>query len=115
MSRALSVGTDPARAAAFLDGFLAGSGLVLIHDRSLLEIIDAWITSVNPQLFDDLLPLLRRSFARFATGERRQIGERVKQMEHGAPIDSSVLDDDIDLERAQRVIPLVESMLGLRR
>ena len=76
MSRALSRGTEPADAAAWLEGFLAGSGLVLAHDRTLLRLIDQWLAGLEPDRFEQVLPLLRRTFAAFTGPERRTIGDR---------------------------------------
>ena len=39
LSRALSAGTPPAAGAAFVEGFLAGSGTVLVHDVELLDVL----------------------------------------------------------------------------
>ena len=74
LARTMSPGTDPARAAAWLEGFLQGSGLVLVHDDALLDLIDTWLTGLAPERFADVLPLLRRTFGAFAAPERRQIG-----------------------------------------
>ena len=79
---AVSPAGDPAHAAAWVEGFLANSGLLLLHDEHLLPVLDAWVTAVSPETFTQLLPLLRRTFATFSTAERRQIGERVRR---GAP------------------------------
>ncbi len=76
MSRALSRGTEPAEAAAWLEGFLAGSGLVLAHDRTLLRLIDHWLAGLEADRFEQVLPLLRRTFAGFTGPERRTIGDR---------------------------------------
>ncbi len=51
LSRALSVGTTPAAGAAFVEGFLAGSGTVLVHDAELLDVIDGWVSSLAPDAF----------------------------------------------------------------
>ena len=37
------------------------------------------MAGVDYDQFIELLPILRRAFAKFATGERRQIGEKAKQ------------------------------------
>src|SRR6202011_4176194 len=71
LSRALSVGTPPAHGAAFVEGFLAGSGTVLLHDRSLLSILDEWVVSLAADAFGDVVPLLRRTFGAFDVAERR--------------------------------------------
>ncbi|CAN0500372.1 unnamed protein product, partial [Phaeothamnion confervicola] len=74
LSRALSVGTTPAVGAAFVEGFLAGSGTVLVHDAELLDVIDAWVSSLGPDAFIATAPLLRRTFGAFEPAERRQLG-----------------------------------------
>ena len=40
LSQALSPGTPPDVGAAFVEGFLAGSGTVLVHDTDLLGVVD---------------------------------------------------------------------------
>jgi hypothetical protein len=80
MSRALSRGTEPASAAGWLEGFLAGSGLVLAHDRTLLQLIDQWLTGLDAERFEHVLPLLRRTFATFTGPERRTIGDRLPHL-----------------------------------
>ena len=74
LGRALSPGTPPAVGAAFVEGFLAGSGTVLIHDADLWAVVDRWLSSLTPQAFDETVPLLRRTFGSFESAERRQLG-----------------------------------------
>ena len=74
LGRALSPGTPPATGAAFVEGFLAGSGTVLVHDAELLAIVDRWLSSLTPHAFDETVPLLRRTFGAFEAAERRQLG-----------------------------------------
>jgi hypothetical protein len=78
MARALSPGTPPASAAAWLEGFLAESGLLLAHDREMLRLIDQWLGGLDGERFEEVLPLLRRTFSTFTAPERRTIGERIK-------------------------------------
>ncbi len=77
LGRALSGGTPPAVGAAFVEGFLAGSGSVLVHDADLLSVVDRWLSSLAPQAFDETVPLLRRTFGSFEPAERRQLGRLV--------------------------------------
>lgn len=77
LGRALARGTEPAAAAAWLDGFLAGTGQVLVHDATLLGLIDRWMCGLPDDLFTAVVPLLRRTFGTFSAGERRAIGGRV--------------------------------------
>ncbi len=73
LSQALSAGTPPASGAAFVEGFLAGSGSVLIHDADLLAVLDGWVSSLRPDAFDAVVALLRRTFGAFEAAERRQL------------------------------------------
>jgi hypothetical protein len=112
MAATLSAGEDPGRAAAWVEGFLSGSGLILLHDRSLLELVDGWLAGVNDEVFPDVLPLLRRTFATFGAAERRQLAQRVKRLGDDSP-ERSPLDDDLDHERAALVVPVLTRLLGL--
>lgn len=79
MGLALSAGTGPAESAGWIEGFLAGGGMLLVHDEKLLALVDGWLTGVSPQAFGDVLPLLRRTFAEFEPGVRRTVGELVRR------------------------------------
>jgi hypothetical protein len=70
-SLALSKSVDPARAAAWIDGFLRGSGTLLLHDEALFNVLDQWLVALNEEAFTQLLPLLRRTFSTFPKPERR--------------------------------------------
>ncbi|GAB3145190.1 DUF5682 family protein [Microbispora hainanensis] len=78
MARAMSPGNPPARSAAWMEGFLSGGGLLLVHDPRLLAAVDAWLAGLSPEAFVDVLPLLRRTFGAFPAPERRMIGRRVR-------------------------------------
>ncbi|MBY8862537.1 DUF5682 family protein [Nocardia sp. CA2R105] len=83
LSAALSVGHDPAEKAAWIDGFLGGRGLLLVHDRNLLHRIDIWLRSLDEDQFVATLPLLRRTFGAFESGERQAIAQAVRD---GGPV-----------------------------
>lgn len=115
LSAALSPGEEPARAAAWVEGLVAGSGLLLVHHDSLLTALDEWVAAVRPETFDDLLPLLRRSFSMFQPGERHQLGQAVRHLGgggSGGPARVGLDDAEIDRERAEAVLPLVRLLLG---
>src|SRR5262249_15638477 len=38
---------DPAQAAAWVEGFLRGSGLVLLHDDALWSVLDEWLAGLR--------------------------------------------------------------------
>jgi hypothetical protein len=116
MGLALSRASDPPQAAAWIEGFLAGSGLVLLHDDMLWNVLDSWLMSLNSETFTALLPLLRRTFATFEAPERRRLGERARMGSDGwqVPIKGTASHTvAIDTERAERVLPLVGMLLGL--
>lgn len=112
MRLALTTAVEPSQAAAWVEGFLGGSGLILLHDEALLGILDHWVTNLSGQSFQALFPLLRRTFALFPPAERRQIGERLSRVGAlAAP--GAEAGPQLDLERAQAVLPMVARLLGL--
>jgi hypothetical protein len=66
---------------------------------------------LTSEAFAQLLPLLRRTFAGFPAPERRQLGERVKRS--GAARGPATVEADVDVERADWVLPLAARLLGL--
>lgn len=104
---ALSHAAAPPAAAAWMEGFLAGSGAVLLHDAALLPILDAWLTTLSEERFVEALPLVRRTLATFQAGERRLIGERIR----GGPARQAST-DGFDPARAARVLPVLRLLLG---
>jgi hypothetical protein len=111
--RRLGLALSPAVAAteaAWIEGLLGGSGLLLIHEPTLLGLIDAWLCTLSDERFNDVLPLLRRAFARFEPPERRQIGERLKSG-RAAPQAAAVA--TLDAERVALVLPTLKRLLGI--
>lgn len=113
MDQALSRATDPLQAGAWLEGFLTGSGLALIHDRTLLALVDRWLARASDDGFRTVLPVLRRTFSTFAAAERRQIGERVRG---GVDLVAAPpAQRELDAERAELVIPVLAQLLEVSR
>jgi hypothetical protein len=113
LSRVLTPGTPPAEGAAFVEGFLAGTGTVLVHDRELLGLLDEWIGWLPAEAFTDALPLLRRTFATFEPSERRLIGELVRQ--NGAPAAAPTADGELDEERVALALATMAELLGVEQ
>ncbi len=109
MDRALSRATPPLEAGAWLEGFLAGSGLTLIHDATLLGLVDAWLTAAREDAFTTVLPVLRRTFSSFSRAERRQLGERVR----GGAAPRATVEAGVDSERAGLVIGVLARLLEI--
>jgi hypothetical protein len=109
---ALSTANAPSHSAAWLDGFLRNSGILLLHDQALWKVVDDWVTALSAEHFNAALPLLRRTFSTFAPAERRQMGERVARgTTHAAS--PAVASDQFDEERANKALPLLARLLGL--
>jgi hypothetical protein len=113
MSLAIAVASEPARAAAWIEGFLRGSGELLYHDQGLLGLFDRWLTGLPAEAFLQLLPLLRRTFATFEAPVRRNLGEKAKRGVQAVPLESRVAQDQFDQERAASILPLLTRLLGL--
>ncbi|HEY1625053.1 MAG TPA: DUF5682 family protein [Streptosporangiaceae bacterium] len=115
MTRELSAGALPPVAAGWVEGFLSGSGLLLVHDERLLRLTDTWLAGLDADTFQAVLPALRRTFGTFAPPERRAIGERavrlgdVQRPDSGQQPDT----DDYDIERAAAAVRTVADILGL--
>ncbi|MGA4865120.1 DUF5682 family protein [Streptomyces lavendulocolor] len=123
MGLALSPGTPPAEAAAWIEGFVGGGGadpgggMLLVHDERLLGLVDAWLTGVPAEAFTDVLPLLRRTFSAYEPGVRRTLGELVRR---GPAVDGPARAEaavpgfaaELDASRADAVLPLLRLLLG---
>ncbi len=108
MEYSLSQATPPLEAAQWLEGFLQGSGLLLLHNHSLWSLLDAWVDGLNEDIFRDTLPLLRRTFSRFPAPERERMLGLAKQ---GQVVEKIAEAADYEEDRAGRVVALVRRLL----
>lgn len=107
---ALSNRSDVTQAVRWLEGFLHGSGLLLIHNPALWQVLDGWVDELDPATFEEVLPLLRRAFAQFTPGERERMLQLAANPEQGSTIES---EDKYDPARAAKILPTVQQLLGL--
>ncbi|MEU6464512.1 DUF5682 family protein [Streptomyces sp. NPDC046976] len=119
MGVALSRGTPPVEAAAWIEGFVGGGGgMLLVHDERLLGLVDTWLTGVPAEAFTDVLPLLRRTFAAYDPGVRRTLGELVRRGSggRGGPVVRGLtapgFGAEPDAERGAAVLPVLRLLLG---
>jgi hypothetical protein len=116
LARALSAGPE---AVAWLEGFVRGSGSLLLRDEPLWNLIDDWLSSLSAETFEAVLPLLRRAFSQFTGPEREQMGNKVRARHRAAGAVAAVApsagadeNDDWDESRARRVLAVVAIALG---
>lgn len=113
IGQALSRGAEPKVAAAWIDGFLRNSGLVLVHDQDLFGLVDDWLAGLGRDAFETVLPLVRRTTSTFSAPERRAIGERAKQARGAGASSGAVAAGGYDPERGALVLPILATILGL--
>ncbi|MCP3818869.1 DUF5682 family protein [Streptomyces sp. A3M-1-3] len=124
MALALSAGTAPGDAAAWVEGFVGGSaggGMLLVHDERLLSLLDSWLTAVPADAFTDVLPLLRRTFSAYEPGVRRTLGELVRRGPAGragpaAGATAAAVPGfaaELDPQRADAVLPVLRLLLDM--
>ncbi|HEU5228812.1 MAG TPA: DUF5682 family protein [Ktedonobacteraceae bacterium] len=115
---ALSLATPAPQAASWIEGVLHGSGMLVLHQDGLWRALDAWMSELPLDVFDALLPILRRSFSGFQAPERQQMGEKVKRLHTSSPAHSGqtmggVAQSDLDQERADKILPVLAQIMGV--
>lgn len=108
----LSAGAEPAKAAAWLDGFLNRNAVVLLHDADVWRLVDDWLAGLQGEHFVRVLPLVRRTFSAFSAGERRDLGQRAGRGATSAASTARV-EAGWDEERAALPVPLLRRLLGV--
>ncbi len=112
LARALSARADAGYAVRWLEGFLRGSGLLLLRDGALWQLLDDWLCGLPGAAFEETLPMLRRAFAQFPWPERRQMGERVRAGRSGAGPAAVAATDAWDEDRVRQILPVLAAVLG---
>ncbi|BAV07774.1 hypothetical protein SAMN05421788_103124 [Filimonas lacunae] len=107
---AVSPSLSPGLAAAWLEGFLKGSGTLLLVDATLWQVVNNWVQQLNEEAFVQVLPLLRRTFSGFTAPERRKLGEKVKQGDAGVTARQGP--QLIHEQRAAQGLPVIGQLLG---
>lgn len=119
LSRALSAnpgrradaGSPAADQAHWIEGFLAGGALLLIHDDRVLALVDEWVRGLDGDDFLVALPLLRRTFGAFEPAERRNLASRTRRL-GAATTSSGALPEQRDVGRAAAALAMVDAILG---
>lgn len=108
-----SVGNATADIAYWFEGFLRSSGALLLLDDHLWELVNGWVCDLSDADFKELLPIIRRTFSLFTSVERRKLGEKARGYEENSKASSVSVGTSCNDAEAQKVLPLVCSLLGL--
>jgi hypothetical protein len=109
LSAALSRAEGPGKAAEWLEGFLHGSGQLLLHSPELWQLLDEWLQSLDYEVFREALPVLRRTFAQFHGEERKQMFDLAK----GGLKNNEARTQTYDEQRASLALKGIRPLLGL--
>lgn len=112
MSSALSVGNTPNDAALWTQGFLSESGLLLLHNPALWNILDEWVSQIPLDQLKPLLPILRRTFSNFSNPVRQKL---LKLAQQGPVSLQKERNKQIDFSLAEPVKKTVMMLLGLSK
>ena len=99
--------------ARWIEGFLHGSGLLLLHHAPLWKLVDDWVDNLSPDAFPEVLPLLRRTFSLFQPAERRQLLELARRVM--APMAAPFLAPPPETFPSDAVVPDDELLASLRQ
>ncbi len=112
LARHLSSGMEPLDAAYWLEGFLNQNAMVLLHDVQVWSLVDHWLANLSDEHFVQIVPLVRRSFARFSQSERHDLGVRASHGAAGAAAPQASA-GSWSAERAAMALPTLRLLLGL--
>ncbi len=112
-----SAGNPPADMAYWFEGFLHASGSVLLLDDALWGLVNDWVCGLEPEVFTELLPILKRTFCEFTPAERRKLGEKAKAYgtgsEAGTKHAARTGERGCNEAEAAKTVPLIFGLLGL--
>ncbi|GCE20599.1 DUF5682 family protein [Dictyobacter kobayashii] len=122
MQRLIQLALSPAvpltQAAAWIEGVIRGSGLLILHQDDLWRALDQWLSVLSSDNFIQLLPILRRAFASFQAPERRHMGEKIKRLHQ--PVQNRVSTRGqneqvaLDYAHAAHVLPVLAQLMGVK-
>ncbi|HEY6257943.1 MAG TPA: DUF5682 family protein, partial [Xanthobacteraceae bacterium] len=106
------MGGPPSVSGSFLESFLSGGAEIVLQDRPLLHLVDAWLCGLGDEDFVAALPLLRRSFTSFdGHARKRLLAEIGKGAQETAGLDAG--EPGADNPAFSHALPLLFRILGL--
>ena len=110
---AMSPANPHAIVSSWLEGFLKGSGMILLLDDELWAVIDNWVDHLDQEAFTACLPVLRRTFATFNATERKKLGEKAKQAKAGGAKTQATANEHFNTTSAGRGLPVIMTLLNI--
>lgn len=108
LSAALSRAAGVNDAALWLEGFLHGSGQLLLHTPALWGLLNEWLGTLSYEVFREALPVLRRTFSKFTPPERQEMLNFAK----GDGVAKKTVQSNFDPQRAQLINPILQQLLS---
>ncbi len=102
----LSVGSQSMEQALWIEGFLFGSAMILIHHYPFWKIVDDWLDEVEESHFMEIVPVLRRTFAEFSPAEKRKLIHYARNGRKEKPLEKR----SFNQERIRVIMPVLEKI-----
>ena len=75
----LSYEDDIFNISSYVEGFLEGPALGLIHQEDFWTMINIWVADLKEEDFLKVLPVLRKSFNHFHSHEKEALAEKINK------------------------------------
>jgi hypothetical protein len=94
-SKALSAGATTEYSTGWIEGFLSSSANTLLLDDEIWGILDTWLGELSSEHFQEVVPILRRTFSAYANPEKVQLAQKAKG---GKLADGGLNNQPLDLD-----------------
>ena len=85
-----SAGNDPDAIAFWFEGFFENSGTLLLLDAELWGMVNSFVSQLDDESFEHILPTMRRTVSSFTAHERTQLGSKAKDFYLAAETENSL-------------------------
>ncbi len=80
--RHLSTPHEPEKTAAWLEGLLTGSATLLLYHDPLFSAVELWVQDIPDDIFQEVLPILNRTFSDYSLHDRKSLWQRILRPEN---------------------------------
>lgn len=87
--------------ALWLEGFLHGSAMLLLYNPSLWALLEEWVDTLGESDFEEVLPVLRRTFAQYSIPEREKLMNLVKNSLKKSTVQAAISENYNEENKAQ--------------